>query len=525
MGIYLNPGNAAFAEAVHSRIYVDKTGLIEYTNEVLGTNQKNICVSRPRRFGKSMAANMLAAYYGKGCDSAPLFDGYQISQKPTYRKYMNQYDVIFLNMQTFLSEGNQIGDVLASVNQWTAAELLKAYPDVDYQDKSRLTMILQNIFAERQSRFVFIIDEWDCIFREHKNDQNAQKKYLDFLRNLLKDRTYVALAYMTGILPVKKYGTHSALNMFDEYSMTDPGQLTEYVGFLEEETKSLCRKYKRDFAQMQEWYDGYRFDEHVHIYNPKSVVDAVLRGKYRSYWTRTETYEALKIYLDMNFGGLKEAILLMLGGSDCRINPEKFQNDMTTFQSRDDVLTLLIHLGYLAYDLERQAAFIPNKEIEQEFRNALEDADWTHVTEAMDASAELLQAIWNGDEKKVASGIEAVHMDTASVLTYNNENSLSCVISIACYAAKEYYTVIREMPSGKGFADIVFLPRKNHIEKPAMIIELKWDKSAGSGISQIKDRKYMESLKEYQGNLLLVGISYHTETKVHECVIERMVKK
>lgn len=481
MGIYLNPGNAAFQEAVNSKIYVDKTGLLLYTNGALGTVQKNICVSRPRRFGKSMAANMLAAYYGRGCDSSAIFKEYQIAKSPTYREHLNKYDVIFLNIQNFLSDTGSVDGLLEAVNHWVSEEVFRAYPDIRYQDRSRLTMMLQNIFAECGSRFVFIIDEWDCVFREHRNDFSAQKKYLDFLRNLLKDRTYVALAYMTGILPVKKYGTHSALNMFDEYSMTNPKLLAEYVGFTEYEVKALCSEFGMDFGKTRKWYDGYSFPRVQHIYNPKSVVDAMLNGEFDSYWTQTETYEALKIYLDMNFDGLKDDIIYILGGGHCEINTRTFQNDMTTFSSKDDVFTLLVHLGYLAYDTEKREVFIPNMEIEEEFQRSIQGS--------------------------------------------NNENDLSCVISIAYYAAKSYYSVVREFPSGKGFADMIFCPHKDCIDKPALIVELKWDRDADGAITQIKERKYMQALDDYQGEVLLVGISYDTKHKIHECVIEQITKQ
>lgn len=316
MGVYLNPNNVIFSQVIHSKIYVDKTGLISHTNSVLGTSQRNICVSRPRRFGKSTTVGMLVAYYSKGCQSSSLFEHFSIAkgeeEKTLYRKNLNQYDVIALNIQDFWSNNQQVESMVELISQRIIRELRKQYPNVDYFDETDLVEVLKNIHSELGNQFIFIIDEWDCIFRENKNSFNTHKKYLDFLRNLLKDKGYVALTYMTGILPIKKYGTHSALNMFDEYSMTDPMELTEYVGFTETEVKELCKQYQRDFNTIQEWYDGYCFDHHVHIYNPKSVVDAIRRGRYQSYWTRTETYEALKIYVDMNFDGLKEAILLML---------------------------------------------------------------------------------------------------------------------------------------------------------------------------------------------------------------------
>ena len=327
---------------------------------------------------------------------------------------------------------------------------------------------------------------------------------------------------MTGILPIKKYGTHSALNMFDEYSMTNPGEYTEFIGFTETEVKDLCEKYQIDFDTMKSWYDGYTFPQVSHIYNPKSVVDSIRRKSFASYWTQTETYEALKIYIDLNYDGMKDAVVKMLAGEHVTINTERFQNDMTTFESKDDVLTLLVHLGYLAFDREKSEVFIPNVEIRGEFRNAIMGEYWKDVIAALEQSDCLLQATWDGDSETVADILDAVHSENTSILTYNDENSLSCVISLAYYNAVKEYTKIREFPTGKGFADIVYLPKK-HSDKPAMIIELKYDKSAEGAITQIKDNKYVESLKEYHGNLLLAGINYDKASKKHECVIEEWV--
>ena len=256
---------------------------------------------------------------------------------------------------------------------------------------------------------VFILDEWDCVFRASHKDSEAQAVYLDFLRSLLKDKHYVKLAYMTGILPVKKYGTHSALNMFDEYSMANPGMMAPYVGFLEEEVQGLCQKYGMDFSEAKRWYDGYQFGRDIHIYNPRSIVGAMLWGRYDSYWSQTETYEALKAYINMNFDGLKDDIILMLGGIRCKADPRTFQNDMTTFQGKDDVLTLLVHLGYLAYSMEKKEVFIPNQEIEYEFATAIKGAGWDEAVKAIAASEELLEATLQKDAEAVARGLEEIH--------------------------------------------------------------------------------------------------------------------
>ena len=523
MGIYLNPGNDMFSEVINGEIYVDKTELITCTNRYIRTPQKFICISRPRRFGKSMAAYMLAAYYGKDCDSLELFSPYKIAKTKDFKKHMNQYNVIMLNIQDFLSVTNSVVEMISYLQKRLTKELMKEYPGVIDEDESILSFALEDVYRQTKDGFIFIIDEWDCILRDRRYSADDQKKYLDFIRNLLKDKVYFSLAYMTGILPIKKYGTHSALNMFDEYSMTRPFEYAQFIGFTETEVKDLCEKYQVDFDTMKSWYDGYVFPEAGHIYNPKSVVDSIRRKCFASYWTQTETYEALKIYIELNYDGLKDAIIQMLAGERIAIDYETFQNDMTTFESRDDVLTLLVHLGYLAYDSKEQQVFIPNAEIRAEFVRAIKTCKWKEVIDALEQSERLLEATWNQDEETVAEILDVVHSENTSILTYNDENSLSCVISIAYYNAMKEYTKIRELPTGKGFADIVYVPKK-HSGKPAMVVELKYNVSAEGAISQIKSKRYIESLKEYQGNMLLVGINYDKESKKHTCVIEKLEK-
>lgn len=518
MGIYLNPGNEMFQETINSEIYVDKTGLIEYTNKFIGTRQKYICVSRPRRFGKSMTAEMLTAYYDGKCDSSALFDNLEISRTSDYKKHLNQYEVLFLNMVNFLSRADNAENAVDYLQHKVMEELKEAYSDyISYE--TALPEALSKIYNLTKHKFIIIIDEWDCIFREKKNNLEAQEKYLSFLRDLLKDKPYVALTYMTGILPIKKYGSHSALNMFDEYSMVDMGVFDKFTGFTVDEVKALCDKYNVDYYNMEKWYDGYLLNEY-HIYNPKSVVDSIRRKRFSSYWTRTETYEALKIYLDMDFDGLKKAVIDMIGGLRCKVNTLRFQNDMTTFESKDDVLTLLIHLGYLAYDYETNEVFIPNEEIRTEFAISVEASGWNEVVNAISKSEELMEATLNGDEQTVGNIIDEVHTDTTSVLNYNNENALSCVITLAYYSARRDYTLIRELPTGKGFADIVFVPRK-YSNKPAIVVELKWDKSAEGAISQIKNKQYFRALEDYKDNVILVGINYDKDSKEHSCLIEK----
>ncbi|MCM1056426.1 MAG: ATP-binding protein [Firmicutes bacterium] len=522
MGIYSNPGNEGFQRAVRSEIYVDKTGLIAYTNKYLNTEQQFICVSRPRRFGKSMALNMLAAYYSSGCDSRKLFEGLEIRMSPDFEEHLNQYDVIFLNMQHFLI-GAKNRDVTDYLEQEVLEELQEEYGTFITKPDIRLADALKKIYSKTHKKFVFLIDEWDCVMRERQESENLQKQYLDFLRNLLKDQPYVALAYMTGILPVKKYGQHSALNMFWEYSMIDQSFFEKYTGFTEDEVEALCKRYDMDFSEAGSWYDGYRFTGFKHIYNPKSVVEAMHRRRFSNYWTSTETYDALKIYMDMDFDGLRADIVQMLGGECVSVNTASFQNDMRNFRTKDDVLTLLIHLGYLGYDPETGEAFIPNREIIGEFENAMSVGGWPEIMRILKASEKLLEDTLRCDGESVADGLDRIHMEAASILTYNDENSLSCAIGLAYYSARRDYRLIRELPAGRGFADIVFLPLPAS-GKPALVVELKYDKSADTAIRQIKERGYTQALEGYSGEVLLVGISYDKDNrnKPHSCVIEKI---
>ena len=326
---------------------------------------------------------------------------------------------------------------------------------------------------------------------------------------------------MTGILPIKKYGTHSALNMFDEYSMTNPGLFLEFVGFTQTEVKSLSQKYQMNYDEMAQWYDGYRFKKNISVYNPKSVVTALRLREFDNYWSQTESYEALKIYVKINYDGVKDAIIELLAGEKKRIDIRRFTNDMISCESYNDILTLLIHLGYLGYDLETKEVFIPNKEISDEFVSAISgSAGWEDIASSIQASVDLLNATWNEDAQAVAEAIEKAHIET-SIIKYNDETALSYVLSIAYYSARQYYTIEREIPAGKGFADLFFRPRKKYMDKPAMIIELKWDKSASGAIEQIEYKKYTDILKDYKDHALLIGINYDKTSKKHECIIKR----
>lgn len=523
MGLYLNPDNQEFYNAVNnSKIYVDKTNLIKYTNSILFGEQKNMCVSRPRRFGKSMAANMLVAYYSKGCNSKELFSELNIANDADFEKHLNKYNLIHLNMQQFLSRTSSIKDMIDLISKKVTRELKRQFLNIEYFEED-LVSVLEEIYSQTHSYFIFVIDEWDCVFRVDETDKKGQKQYLDFLRDLLKNQPYNILAYMTGILPIKKYGEHSALNMFDEYAMTNQRNLAQFTGFTEAEVRQLCIKYNMPYDKMKQWYDGYELKD-IYIYNPRSVVMSLLGHDFDSYWTKTETYEALKKYIQIDMYNLKELVTYLIAGNSIKINTDKFQNDMTTFSSCDDVFTLLVHLGYLTYDFYNQTVSIPNQEVQKEFINCIEDGGWEHVMLAIKNSEKLLNATLEKNEEVVANMLEQAHQENTSIIKYNDENSLSCIISLAYYSAKKDYFVYRELPAGKGYADLVFVPRKM-TKTPAFIVELKWNKSAHTAIEQIQNKNYVDGLKDYKGEVIIVGINYDNNNsqdkkyKKHTCKI------
>ena len=528
MGRFVNPNNSAFQTAVASEIYVDKTGLIELMNSFLGTQQAFICNSRPRRFGKSMAANMLAAYYSKGCDSHELFAGLQIEKNADYEKYLNKYDVIHFDVQWCFKEAGSAEKTVSFITQTILAELRDIYGAIIPEAVTKVSGALSYINAATGNKFVVIIDEWDVLIRDEATNKAVQEEYIDFLRNLFKGvepTKFMALAYMTGILPIKKYKTQSALNNFLEYTMINPGLLAPYIGFTKDEVILLCRRYKISFAEVKRWYDGYLLAGQ-HVYNPCAVINLIFQGNFQSYWSQTGTYESIVPLINMDFDGLRTAIMTMLSGDAVPVRTTSYQNDMVSFKNKNDVMTALIHLGYLAYDQERQVAYIPNEEIRSEFLDAVEETKWNEFFAYQRLSEAIMEATLDMDGEVVAELMEKVHLEYASVIQYNNENSLSGVLAIAYLSSMQYYfKPIREMPLGRGFADFVFIPKHRYAEDyPALLVELKWNQKAETALKQIKEKRYAEALKAYAGTILLVGINYDKKTKVHSCHIEKLVK-
>lgn len=529
MGRFINSGNSAFRVALNSEIYVDKTGLLEYTNKVMDTTAKFISNSRPRRFGKSITADMLTAYYGKGCDSEEMFSSLAISKSPDFKKHLNQYDVIHLDIQWCMEPAGGPERVVSFITEKIIGELKECYPNVLSDDVNSLPDALSRIYAVVGKKFVVIIDEWDVLIRDEATNQTVQDEYINFLRGMFKGSEptkYIQLAYLTGILPIKKIKTQSALNNFDEFTMIDAGRLAPYIGFTEEEVRNLCQRYGRDFEQVKRWYDGYIL-EGYQVYNPVAVVKLMTKGGFKSYWSETGTYEAIVPLINMDFDGLRTAIIEMLSGGFVKVQVKFFQNDLISFANKDDVLTYLIHLGYLGYEQNKHIAFIPNEEIRQELTIAVESMQWNELFTFWKESADLLEATLDMDCDVVSGGIEKIHTEFVPAIQYNDENSLSSVLTIAYLSAMKYYfKPVRELPTGRGFADFVFIPKTEYVhDYPALVIELKWNKSAQTAMQQIKEKKYPVSVEHYTGDILLIGINYDKKTKEHQCLIEKYIKE
>ena len=526
MGRFVNPDNSAFQVALNSKIYIDKTGLIEYTNSVLDTSDAYICNSRPRRFGKSYTANMLAAYYSKGCNSEEMFSGLDISRKSDFKTHLNQYDVIHIDIQWFLANCYNSNKIVSFLSDSVISELRDIYPDILPLGELSLPDSLSRIKDKTGQKFIIIIDEWDVLIRDEATNYYIQNEYINFLRGMFKGTEptkYIQLAYLTGILPIKKEKTQSAVNNLEEFTMLHSYELAPYIGFTENEVKMLCQKYDRDFEKVKKWYDGYLL-ENYEIYNPKAVVSVMLRGKFRSYWSATGSYEVIVPLINMNYDGLKNTIIEMLSGQNVKVNTLTFKNDPANIQSKDDVITYLIHLGYLGYNEKDETAFIPNEEIRHELINAVKSTNWSDLIHFQYESNHLLDATLSMNTQEVAEQIQKIHSEYASSIQYNDENSLSSVLTIAYLSSMQYYfKPIRELPTGKGFADFIYIPKPEYIpDYPALIVELKWNKNAKTALEQIKNKDYPEAIKQYTGNIILVAINYDKKSKNHECIIEKL---
>ena len=525
--MFVNVDNRLF-QIVRNSEYVDKSEIITLTNQVIDTEERFICVTRPRRFGKSVTVKMLNAYYSKGCDSKGLFSDLKIASSPDFEKHLNQHDVIYLDMTEFADNKDNGIRYLENLNTDVVSELKDTYPEYFKKDKD---YSLPEAIRCLGKRFIFIIDEWDFVFREYPNNSNLHENFINLLRALFKGvgENFVELVYMTGILPIARYNTQSALNNFNEYTILKSSNYSQYYGFTENEVKTLCEKYQLDFETAKFWYNGYKVGEYE-IYNPNSIKKLITRREFQSYWSYTSAYGIVTEAINQNFEGLKDDIIRLCSGSTISISRPEIKSFNTAdlkFKNKVAIYIYLVHLGYLGYDDADATIYVPNEETRVELLNSVKENHWPKFETALKLSEQVVAATYNKDSETVAALLSKIHEDKVPALEYNNESALRYVVLMAYLATeRDYLAPLNEFPTGKGFADIVYLPMSaNAKDKPALIIELKKDESAKIALEQIKERDYVSRVKEYTDNILLIGINYDSKNKQQSCEIKEYPKQ
>ncbi len=500
--------------------------IVSQLNRLINTPNRFVCMSRPRRFGKSYVGDLICAYYSHNCETRALFDGLKLSQDPSFEKYLNAFDVIKIDLgefySGFVSERDNLMEVIA---REIAAELREEYPDIAIDEKYGLANMLKAVYKHTKRKFIVFIDEYDVLIRE-KAPQNQFDSYLNFLNSMFKGSVTqgtIALAYITGILPVIRDKVQSKLNVFDEYNFLNSTPFTEFMGFTEQETQELCERYNMNFEECKVWYDGYHLKNGISVFSPKSVTDAMKRGEFTDYWSQTSTFEVVTDAMLSSNVDFKDIILRLIDGESVGVNVSKYKNTMD-FTSEDDVLTFCILLGYLNYNYEDETCCIPNTELRKQWEGVTSKIESTKVVASLlKESSKLLQATIARNADKVAEGLEKAHDIVASIKGYSDENSFQTAITYAYYYAQNTYTLVKELPTGKGFADVAFIPKYPTQKLPAFIVELKVNGSTDTAMQQIEDRKYGSTLLNYRGNMLLVAVNYNPDStdKKHTCQIKQ----
>ena len=519
MGLYLNSDSILkkYTRLYKNEYFVDKSLIINQINKLIGSFDVYLCVTRPRRFGKTSLINMLGAYYSKAADSSQIFDTLKISQANGYREHLNKYNVISISFNEIPDNLKTYDQYINNITNQVKKEVISEFNLTDIEESDSLKRVLQ----KSKQQFIFLLDEWDYIFNNNLFEE-SQDKFLEFLRNLLKDESYVELCYMTGVLPIKKYSSGSALNMFDEFTFLKDRKFGEYFGFTEDEVLDLCEQNKyMDFKKLEEWYNGYTTARGIKIYNPRSVVKALKNDYCESYWTNTGAMDEVSQYLKYNVLEIRDDVIKMVSGQEIDITiDEEFRAGQGTPKTKEEIYSAMIVLGFLSYN--DGYLKIPNKELMIEFEKALRDKSFGYVSEIIENSRTMLKATVNKDTKTVEKILHDIHNSEIPILQYNDENSLSCVITLAYLSARDTYRVEREEKTGKGYADFTFHPRRKN--DTAFIVELKKDEVPEVAINQIREKEYIQKFKaENEGKeVLAVAICYDSKKKEHYCKIEEI---
>lgn len=536
MGIFLNSGlpYEEYKNIAATRFFVDKSSLIdEILSDITVDGQRYFCMTRPRRFGKSVMANMLGAFFGKAFDAKGIFDSLDIAGSDNYLKYRNQYDVIYIDFSRMPRDCSSYGQYIKRIQDGVNGDLIHAWPELNFAMDGAVWDNLQTAFEQERKKFVFIMDEWDAIFHKDFITEKDKQSFLAFLKDLLKGQAYVEFAYMTGVLPIAKYSSGSEINMFREYDMATSEMYSEYFGFLESEVDGLFDIYQKTTIKpkisrddLRTWYDGYFAASGERLYNPRSIVCALTDNQLKSYWTNSGPYDEIFYYIKNNIEDIRDDLALMVSGERVESGVQQYAATSAELNTREQIYSAMVVYGLLTYDDEAGEVFIPNQELMGKFNELLMSKDSLgYIHSLAKESEKMLKATLAGDTKTMLRILKFAHDTEAPILSYNNEVELSAIVNLVYLAARDRYRVEREDKAGEGYVDFIFYPERRGAD--GIILELKIDSDPEDAITQIKKKNYVLRFQgklgerpKYTGRILAVGISYSRKTKKHSCKVE-----
>ncbi len=533
MGMLLDSAGPAslYQEVVRSPYFVDKTAMLAELIPMLESNTKYICVTRPRRFGKTVIANMIGAFFSKGADSGELFDGLRIADYAGCQAYRNQYHVIYIDFSVSDDECDSYRAYIGNIKTLLREDLRRAYPQISFREEGNAAEDLRRIYSETGEKFLFVLDEWDAVFHMPFVREADKVSYLAFLKGLLKGGAYVALAYMTGVLPIAKYSSGSELNMFAEFTMANSPAFGEYFGFTGQEVDDLYGRYCRVCTDrkvsregLRLWYNGYHTAAGDQVYNPRSVVFALQFNNLGSYWTSSGPYDEIFYYIKNNIADIREDLALLVSGEPVQARIQEYAATAMELKTRDQIFSAMVVYGFLSVDGGK--VVIPNKELMDKFDDVLRnEASLGYIYRLARQSDKMLRATLARDTETMAEILEFAHNTEAPLLYYHHETELSAIINLVYLSARDRYRVEREDKAGVGYVDFIFYPYNRN--EDGIILELKVDHTPEEAIRQIKQKQYMlrfaGRLGERQalaGRVLAVGIGYSKKEKKHGCVVE-----
>lgn len=541
MGTYLNsitPYTLYKSESL-SPYFVDKTLMLSELFPYVSAGNRHICITRPRRFGKTIMANMISSFFQKASDSSDVFDSLAISQVDDYRRYKNQYNVIRIDFSKMPRNCDSYTQYIERIEALLIEDVKEAFPQVKINEADAVGDTLESVFVQCGEKFIFVLDEWDFIFHRDFINEIDKEKYVAFLSNLLKDRPYVVLSYMTGILPIAKYSSGSELNMFAEFTMVNSPMFGEYFGFTDDEVDDLYRRYivecDRQHKEksvtrkgLRDWYNGYYTKSGERVYNPRSVVFALQFNNLANYWTSSGPYDEIYYYIRNNISDVRDDLALMISGESVTAKIQEYAATSMNLSTRDEIYSAMVVYGFLSY-LNGKVC-IPNRELMEKFDELLvKNESLGYVYRLAKESEKMLKATLAGDTLTMERILEFAHNTEVPLLSYNHETELSAIVNLVYLAARDSYRVEREDKAGTGYVDFIFYPYDTTAD--CIILELKVDHTPDEAIAQIIDKKYalkfmpkLAGQKIYTGRILAVGIGYWKESKKHSCKVEEILK-